>query len=108
MKGGGGGVLRLDLECLTMFFVSKKLLGFHLVGSDEIIFQDKPPVKREFNLGSLSGCSFPSGFLEHRISFTQFGGRVSLGVVGVRGGWGGSIIGNHFADTIFLFLLVAL
>jgi len=56
-----------------MFFVSKKLLGFHLVGSDEIIFQDKPPVKREFNLGSLSGCSFPSGFLEHRISFSQFG-----------------------------------
>ena len=71
--GKGGGVLRLDIECVTRFFVSKKLLGFHLVGSDEIIFQDKPPVKREFNLGSLSGCSFPSGFLKHRISFTEFG-----------------------------------
>ena len=69
----GGGVVRLDIECVTRFFVSKKLLEFQLVGSDEIIFQDKPPVKREFNLGSLSGCSFPSGFLEHRISFIQFG-----------------------------------
>ena len=71
--GGKGGGLRLDIECVTRFFVSKKLLEFQLVGSDEIIFQDKPPVKREFNLGSLSGCSFPSGFLKHRISFTQLG-----------------------------------
>ena len=70
---GGAGVLRLDIECVTRFFVSKKLLEFQLVGSDEMIFQDKPPVKREFNLSSLSGCSFPSGFLEHRISFTQLG-----------------------------------
>ena len=71
--GKGGGVLRLDIECVTRFFVSKKLLEFQLVGSDEITFQAKPPVKRGFNLSSLSGCSFPSGFLEHRISFIQFG-----------------------------------
>ena len=52
-----GGVLPLDFECVTIFFVSKKLLGFQLVGSDEITFQAKPPVKRDFNLGCLIGCS---------------------------------------------------
>ena len=62
----------------------------------------------------MGGWSLEStaGIIICRVVFWWKGsGGVSLLVMGVRGkggGWAGSLIGKHFADTSFLFLLVAL